>query len=224
MFIRLRMAGWVFRVRRVAAAAAVVVLAAGTVAAAGGPAAAANAPVGPVLAFTPAAHYYWQVSSPTDSQTFTLANSGGKASGKLAVTVGGAAQFTVTADTCTGTSLKPGRSCTVTVQFAPADSELVTATLTAASKKTVLTSGALTGTGLDTAALDLCHSYGGVYGDGPNLTFGGWPYILWTCNGWAVEPGVDQYHALGNACIAGGGTGYGASVGDTSGNFTCGHS
>src|SRR6516162_8749290 len=43
----------------------------------------------------------------TQPETFTLTNSGGSASGTLAVTLSGPAVFTVTADSCTGRSLGP---------------------------------------------------------------------------------------------------------------------
>src|SRR5215470_3745094 len=86
--------------------------------AAAGPAAAAGSPV---LAFTPSPYNYGQVAAGhTASQTFTLTDTDGKASGTVTITLQGPAEFTITADTCTGKSLGPGRSCTATVQFAPA--------------------------------------------------------------------------------------------------------
>ena len=116
-----------------------------TVLAAAGPAAAA---AGPALTFTPSPHDYGTVTpGQTASQTFTLANTGGTASRALTITLTGPA-FTITADTCTATSLGPGKSCTVTVQFAPAAAGPAAATLTAAdNKNTVLATDALTGTG-----------------------------------------------------------------------------
>jgi len=133
--------------RRVVAAGAGGMLAAGMmVAAAAGPAAAGTAPM---LAFTPSPSAYGQVTvGQTASQTFTLANSGGMASRALTVTLPGPAGFTITADTCTGTSLGPGKSCTVTVRFAPAAAGTATAALTAASDKTVLATDSLSGTGV----------------------------------------------------------------------------
>src|SRR5690349_18995035 len=127
-------------------------LAAGLVVAAAGPAAAGKVPA---LAFSPAPYGFGQVTDgQTASQTFTLANSGKSASGALRVTLPGSAAFTITADTCTGTSLGPATSCTVTVQFAPSSAGTVTATLTAANnKKTVLATDALTGTGVAPAHL-----------------------------------------------------------------------
>ena len=69
--------------------------------------------------------------------TFTLENTGGKASGALTVTLPGSSAFSVTSDECTERSLGPNKSCTVTVKYAPASSdESDTATLTGTSKKT----------------------------------------------------------------------------------------
>jgi hypothetical protein len=114
---------------------------------AAGPAAASAGPA--VLAFTPSPVDYGQVAvgNPA-SQMFTLANTGGRAVRGLTVTVSGSAAFTITASTCTAPRLGPGTSCTVTVQFAPAGTGLAAATLTAAnSKKAVLATDAVTGTG-----------------------------------------------------------------------------
>ena len=63
------------------------------------------------------------------------------------MTLAGPAAFTITGRTCRK-PLRPGRSCTVTVRFAPASAGRVTATLRAASKKGRVTAiDALTGTG-----------------------------------------------------------------------------
>jgi len=68
----------------------------------------------------------------TKPVTFTLTNSGGRASGTLVVTLSGPTVFTVTADGCTGRSLGPNNWCDVTVQYAPTTSgENDSATLTA---------------------------------------------------------------------------------------------
>jgi hypothetical protein len=98
--------------RRAAAAALVTALAAAAALAGAGPAAAKPKP--PVLAFTPSAYDYGEVTTgETASQRFTLTNSGGKATGKLKVTLEGAAGFTITRDRCSGTKLRPGKSCVV---------------------------------------------------------------------------------------------------------------
>jgi virginiamycin B lyase len=105
----------------------------------------------PELAFTPSTNgvYDYGTVSLTASQTFTLTNSGASASGALSVGLTGSATFTKTADTCTGTSLGPTKTCTVTVAFSPPTAGSDTATLTATGRKTgVTTSLVLTGTGI----------------------------------------------------------------------------
>ena len=104
----------------------------------------------PALSFTPAPFDYGQVGTgQAVSQTFTLANTGGQATGALTDTLTGAAAFTITGDTCTGTSLAAGGTCTVAVRFAPASSAPDTATLTAASVNPAVTAtDVLTGTGV----------------------------------------------------------------------------
>jgi Abnormal spindle-like microcephaly-assoc'd, ASPM-SPD-2-Hydin len=129
--------------------------AAGVAAASAGP---------PVLAFSPAPFDYGQVTvGQTPSQVFTLANTGGWASSALTVTVPGSAAFTVTADTCSGTSLGPGKSCTVTVRFAPTAAGAAGATLTAAGNKQAATAtDALTGTGAPAGHLYWANFSGGT--------------------------------------------------------------
>ena len=124
--------------RRTAAAAAVLTAAVLTAAAVtAGAGTAAASPRSPVLAFTPAPYSYGQVTAgQAASQTFTLANTGGQATGALTVTLAGPAAFTATGGTCTGTSLAPGGSCTVTVRFAPVSTATATAALTAAGRGT----------------------------------------------------------------------------------------
>lgn len=66
--------------------------------------------------------------------TFTLKNTDGVASTALTVRVSGSAAFVKTADGCTERSLGPGRSCTVTVKYAPAKpAQSDSATLTASA-------------------------------------------------------------------------------------------
>src|SRR5580704_7739492 len=91
--------------QRAAAAGAGVTLAAAAVVAGAGTAAAKT---GPMLAFAPSPFNFGEVAvGHTASQTFTLANSGGKGSGKLSVSLSGSAAFTITGKTCTGKSLGP---------------------------------------------------------------------------------------------------------------------
>jgi hypothetical protein len=87
----------------------------------------------------------------TKAVTFTLANAGGMASGALAITLPGSAAFTITQDGCTGRSLGPKKSCTVTVEYAPtssgqSDSATLTATGEHASATLTLTGKSLTPT------------------------------------------------------------------------------
>ena len=103
------------------------------------------------LAFIPSPFDFGQVGTGQTSspQTFTLANTGGQATGALTDTLTGAAAFTVTGDTCTGISLVAGGTCTVAVRFAPASIATDTATLTAVSANPAVTAtAALTGTGV----------------------------------------------------------------------------
>ncbi len=79
---------------------------------------AAATPRPPALAFTPSPFDYGQVAAgQAASRTFTLANTGGQATGRLQVTLAGSAAFAITGDTCH--SLAPGKTCSVTVRFTP---------------------------------------------------------------------------------------------------------
>ena len=116
----------------------------------GAPVAVASAGAGPaVLAFERSQYAYGLVSiGARPERVFTLANSGGRASGALTVSVAGSAAFSAAADTCTGTSLGPGKSCTVTVRFAPRAVGPVSATLAAVGKNHAATASiALSGAG-----------------------------------------------------------------------------
>jgi Abnormal spindle-like microcephaly-assoc'd, ASPM-SPD-2-Hydin len=129
---------------RAAVAAGVVAVVLGSAA---GTAAARPRP--PVLAFHPAPFDYGRVTVRQQRvETFTLANTGGRASSALTVSLSGSAAFSITADACTATSLGPGKTCTVTVRFAPTAIGTFTATLQAAGKnRAAAASDALTGTG-----------------------------------------------------------------------------
>lgn len=88
--------------RQLAATGAVALLA--TAAVLAGAATALAKPAAPVLAFTPSPYNYGRVTpGESASQRFTLTNSGSKATGKLKVTLAGAAAFTITRDRCSGT-------------------------------------------------------------------------------------------------------------------------
>jgi hypothetical protein len=95
---------------------------------------------GPNLTFNPATFDFG-----TSPKTFTLTNSGDTAPGTIVVSLSGAANYTLGPDGCTGKSLGPGKSCSVTVSFTPpAPCGIVTATLTATAPK-ISASAALTG-------------------------------------------------------------------------------
>jgi hypothetical protein len=130
--------------RRVAAAGAAAMLTAAVLVA---PGIAAAASASPALSFSPAPFNYGQVTvRQPASQTFSLANSGRSATGRLTVTLTGSAAFTITGNTCK--SLAPGKTCRVTVRFTPVTSATVTATLTVAGKKHAAHAvDALTGSG-----------------------------------------------------------------------------
>ena len=123
-----------------------VLVAGAIVAMVGSATGAAAGPRPSALVFAPSPYSYGQVAAgQTASQTLTLSNPGRSATGRLTVTLAGAAAFTITGDTCK--SLPPGKRCAVTLRFAPAGAGTVTATLTAASKKHAAATDVLTGTG-----------------------------------------------------------------------------
>jgi CHRD domain-containing protein/centrosomal CEP192-like protein len=133
----------VTRIILAALAAATVVMVVASVGQAGGP---------PSLEWSPStggSFDYGVVAVGHDSsQTFTLTNSGGSASAKLTVALSGSGSFTITADNCV--SLGPGKSCSVTVSYAPTLSAgPETATLSANGKKDTATADlTLTGRGV----------------------------------------------------------------------------
>jgi hypothetical protein len=88
----------------------------------------------------------------TASQTFTLSNLGGGASGELTIALSGPAAFTLLDDGCSGIRLSPSRkkSCAVTVRFAPTTFAQSSATLTATGKRASMAAVTLTGNGAST--------------------------------------------------------------------------
>ena len=143
--------------RGLVARAAVVAAAAAALAV---PAVAASAAQTPAISWspaTPAGTYNFgtlTAGQPASGKTFTLANSGGSATSALTIAVTGPA-FTKTADSCTGLSLGPGKSCTVTVNYAPANpSQHDTGTLTATlGKHTATASLTLVGASANTVSV-----------------------------------------------------------------------
>jgi sugar lactone lactonase YvrE len=103
------------------------------------------------------------------SVVFTLTSSGSRATPPLTVTLGGSAAFTKTADSCTGTTLIPGKTaptCSVTVTYAPTTpGETDQATLTAIGGPGPRASLTLTGAGAKAApAIATSASAGGPVG------------------------------------------------------------
>ena len=99
------------------------------------------------LAFTPSGHNFGPVTvGRTAQQKFTLKNNSSTATSRLTVGLAGSARFSITADTCAGIRLQPGKTCTVTVRFAPTATGAVTGTLKAAGTSRAATAS-LAGTG-----------------------------------------------------------------------------
>ena len=127
------------------AVAAVAAVAAGSAVALAAVPGVANAAAGPVLRWAPTTssgtYSYGTVTvSHTASRVFTLTNTGGSVSGALKIKLTGSAAFKKTANTCTGRSLGPRKSCQVTVRYAPEiTGQADTATLTASSPKAAAT-------------------------------------------------------------------------------------
>src|SRR5215472_2081003 len=99
----------------------------------------------------------------TKSVTFTLTNAGGKATGRLSITLSGPSAFTITQNGCTG-SLGPNKSCTVPVVYAPqssgqSESATLTATRTATSASLTLTLSPGTFIGTTNGTNDYSYSY-----------------------------------------------------------------
>ena len=125
-------ATWSRQVRRVGVGVGMAVTLAAALGAQGAVAGGA-----PSLAFSPAPFSFGTIANgATASKTLTLTNTGGSASASLVITLPGASAFRLTADGCTGRSLGPGKSCSVTVTYSPtSDGANDSATLTATGDK-----------------------------------------------------------------------------------------
>jgi hypothetical protein len=91
-------------------------------------------------------------STPT---TVTVTNAGGQRSGALIVGVVDAVTFPTAQDTCNGTVLDPGASCTVSVRFEPAAAGAKTTTLRVGGTPGGTAEVALSGTAVDPGALSV---------------------------------------------------------------------
>jgi hypothetical protein len=147
----------------------------------------------PVLVFTPSSWTAGPIDpNTTTTLTFTLTNTGPRASSTITVTLSGALEFTTTGDTCTGKSLGPGKSCTVTVQYAPPRiGEVVYATLSATGKDPgiggpVSASAPLRGSSTGTlGGQALCEQDGGTFSNDPVTNTVAVPAgstFYWSCN------------------------------------------
>jgi len=109
----------------------------------------AGRPSAPALVWSPAINGTYNYGTfdagETASRVFTLANSGGSASGALAIGISGSAAFAITSDACTGIALGSGKTCTVTVRYVQAATEQSDqASLVGSSPKPTATNATLT--------------------------------------------------------------------------------
>ena len=151
----------------------------------------------PSIVASPSSHDYGTIDAGTTAtQAFTFTNGGGSATGAMVASLSGSFRFSITADTCTGASLGPKRSCSVTVQYAPtAEGENKTGTLTVASKKpAAVASVSLAGKstpGEFQFQID-CEQYGGTFSTDPATDHNNTgATTLWTCDGWAATDAPD---------------------------------
>lgn len=107
----------------------------------------ASAKGAPSISFVPGPTFgFGQVAlGSAATQAFVLTNSGGVATAALTISLTGSSAFTITANTCSATSLGPKKSCSVTVQYSPgSDTEIgttETGTLSASSRKPAASAG-----------------------------------------------------------------------------------
>jgi RHS repeat-associated protein len=107
------------------------------------------------LTVTPASGDFGAVAvgSTSAATTFTVKNTGDLATGTLATATTG--DFTFGTDTCVGTALAAGASCTIDVAFAPTTPGAATGSVTVTGTPAGSAGAALTGTGEAAAALAL---------------------------------------------------------------------
>lgn len=116
----------------------------------GGSAGVASAAAGPAaLGFDRAQYAYGRVSiGTTHEHTFTVRNTGGRATRGLTTSLTGSSTFTLVGDSCAGRTLGPRKTCTVTVRFSPGAVSAVSGTLSVTGKNHSTTSRvALSGAG-----------------------------------------------------------------------------
>ena len=121
------------------------------------------------LDLSPTSHGYGSVAigASSDSQTYTLTNTGAGPSGPVSFAVSGAnaADFVTTSSTCGAAPIAAGASCTVSIVFTPTAAGARAATLTASATPGGSVTSALRGTGAAKALLAVTPSsfdYGAV--------------------------------------------------------------
>jgi hypothetical protein len=98
-----------------------------------------------------------QIGQSSASATVIVSNTGTAATGVLAVTLAGpnAAEFAIDTDGCSGKTLAPSTTCTVSVHFAPTTAGQATAALAASATPGGSTSISLAGQGVTPGALSI---------------------------------------------------------------------
>ncbi len=124
--------------------------------------------VPPHLTISPTTHDFGTVQAGTASaeQSFTITNTGAGASWTLSSTLSGTAagEFTIVAgsDTCSGTTLASGASCTVGVELKPTSEGSKSATLTVADAGAGTTSATLSGAAKQLAITPTSNGFGSI--------------------------------------------------------------
>jgi hypothetical protein len=150
----------------------------------------------PAMAFSPT---FWATavhSGTSTTRDFTLTNSGGNATGALTLTISLSGPFAISVDGCTGVSLGPGKSCKVTVQYAPVTAGITRAELTARSKKYGFSAVSLFGDSWLTGE-EACDQLDGVYGIDDQVHYSD-ASVNWTCNDWVATSNAGPL--LADAC------------------------
>jgi hypothetical protein len=94
------------------------------------------------------------------SKVITVTNTGGQKTGTITVTVDDSMTFPTSADMCSGMTLDPGATCTVTVKFMPATAGMKSSKLQVAATPGGMAVVMLSGMGVDPGALALTPDHG----------------------------------------------------------------
>jgi len=171
---------------------------------------ASAASAGPSLSFSPSSWTAGPIDSgATTSQVFTLINTGGRSSGAVDLALSGSAAFSIEAgsDSCTGRALGPGKSCSVTVEYAPTSNGAIDpATLSAngghASTDASLSGSSTTPNPFPRSKSD-CEALGGTFSTSD-------ANYLWSCNNASQD-----VNSLSSDCFADGGNVFALEKGAT---------